>query len=194
MTRLSCHSVPSPESGKSRGLFSRTHSCLSTLVLFVLFCFLVSVFFLNDMFSSGRWEQALKNNFFLEADKLAAWKCMCLGARRRSARAGSAPAHLVPLPSSLPTILHGPSLSPAHPVLWILLVLLCTCCIKLPHQVIFTKMNVLTSPLPAAEIQLICKQQQGHGPWLIRAAALGMRGGQENPFPSLTAARTGMQG
>lgn len=164
MTWLSCHSVPSPESGKSRGLFSRTHSCLSTLVLFVLFCFLVSVFFLNDMFSSGRWEQALKNKFFLEADKLAAWKCMCLGARRRSAQAGSAPAHLALLPSSLPTSLHGPSLSPARPVLWILLVLLCACCIKLPHQVIFTKMNVLTSPLPAAEIQLICKQQLGHGP------------------------------
>lgn len=38
---------------KAEGIISRTPSCLSALVVF-----------LNDMFSSGRWEQALKNNFF----------------------------------------------------------------------------------------------------------------------------------
>lgn len=38
---------------KAEGFISRMHSCLSMLVVF-----------LNDMFSSGRWEQALKNNFF----------------------------------------------------------------------------------------------------------------------------------
>lgn len=151
---------------KAEGCSSTMHSCLSVLDF--------RGFFTNDMFSFGRWEQALKNKFF--GGKLAAWIYMYLGTCR--VLWVSAPPQLswpalrccspAPSPYRPPNSLadhcqvRAKMTTPIQDLLWILLILLCACLIKLPRWLFlqpgdFTQMNVLASLSPAAKIQLICK-------------------------------------
>lgn len=139
-----------------------------------VFCWVF--FFLNDMFSSGRWEQALKNKFFggrqigcleIYVFRNLSGGCEC---QHHSSWAGQHRSVSCPLQPPC-----GPPKSPAghcqagakmttpiQDLLWILLILLCACLIKLPRWLFlqpgdFTQMNVLASLSPAAKIQLICK-------------------------------------